>query len=153
MKKANVFIVCIFLLMFCHCKNQPSELYNLIAKECDLNDSCQLRISTVTPYQWDRLLVCDPNIILDTLNAKLGFEYPFFEDVASRIIFTKGNLVVYHEDMFPSPDIHDGYEVLFAVPDSVRYAIFTPSNAVFNVNKLTIYNRKILNMVPVKNKN
>lgn len=61
-------------------------------------------LKDIVVEDWDYVLISTESLSLENLNNQLGFEYPYFTDIAKRIIFVKGDKIVYHEDEFPNPE-------------------------------------------------
>lgn len=80
------------------------------------------------------MYVFSEEVTLDKINKELGLNYPYFEDIAKRIIFVKSNEVVYHEDKFPYPNSKPD-KINFKLSDTFNFMIFTKKNAIFKVKK------------------
>lgn len=52
-------------------------------------------MSSLTPFDWDKMYVFSPSVHMEELDKYLGFHYPYFDDVANRMIFTKSNKIFY----------------------------------------------------------
>lgn len=113
----NIFYVT-FLILFISCnETSNSEISQKIDKECiDMN--CEINMSSVIPEDWDYLYVFKVDTSLEEINNQLGFKYPYFEDLATRIVFVKNNTIVYHEDEFPNPEKVKKGELIFDIGDT-----------------------------------
>jgi hypothetical protein len=89
-------------------------------------------LKSITNFAWDKLYLLDVGV--DDVDTVLGFHYPYFVDVADRIIFVKNKQVVYHEDEYPNPDKPPIARITFNLGSSHLY-ICTPQNATFGVKK------------------
>lgn len=87
---------------------------------------------------WDKMFVFKEGVSLEQINKTLGFEYKYFEDIASRIIFAKGNEVVFHEDQFPNVESRKNGELVFNMGDTVLFKVYLPDEAIFNVQKVDL---------------
>lgn len=107
-------------------------------------------MSDLTDFSWDKMFVFREGTELEEINKVLGFKYPYFEDVASRIIFVKSNQVVYHEDEFPDPSNSANERVIFIYPnDTSDYMIFSVDNAKFNLIKSKVGGTYYYELFPV----
>jgi len=135
MKKLGLLLLLFSIL--CSCKKSLKD--KIIAKfdeKCKGDSVCKIDLKELADFKWDKFYLFQDGVGLETINKELGFHYPYFEDMATRIIFTLGDRVAYHEDEFP--DISDTFipGLIFNI-----YKIDTPywscdsKNAVFRVKK------------------
>jgi hypothetical protein len=80
------------------------------------------------------------NMSLEQINSTLGFEYPYFEDIAKRIVFVKGNRVIFHEDEFPGVETTKNCELVFDLGDKVSFKSYSPGEAIFKVRRIEFSN-------------
>lgn len=136
MKKQIVFVA-VFLL-FIGCQNNgngilENEIASSIEKNCK-NEICEIDISEITSFKWHRMYVFKESASLEVIEKVLNQKYPFFPDVARRLIFTdSSNKIVYHEDVFPNVEGAMDREVVFMIPETLNYKVFT--NPKFTVTK------------------
>lgn len=128
-----------FVFQFgCGTGKSKSEIEIKIEKEicskCKFNKDCSIDISSITPFKWDRIFVFKETATLDEIQSAIDADYPYFTDIARRLLFLNAGKIVYHEEIFPNVEsIIDG-QVIFDMPDSVNYASFFPQK--FTVKKL-----------------
>lgn len=104
-----------------------------IENQCS-NDICTIDLSDITEFQWDKLYVFNESATLDTIENVIGQNYPFFTDIARRMVFiNSNNIIVYHEDVFPLASQFVNGQVLFNLSENVTYRLF--SHKVFEVRK------------------
>lgn len=102
-KKISLIIICAFAIS-CANDKTDSKISKEITDKCPNLSSCLINFSDIIKDDWDYVLITNEQISLEELNKLLGFEYPYFSDIGSRIIFVKDNKVVYHEDEFPQAE-------------------------------------------------
>lgn len=97
-----------------------------------VNDSCTIDLKELTDFEWDTLVVADPDFKVYTgtecdrkMSEIIGSDYHFEDGYRSRLIFVKKHKVVYEESYYASmekpskmnisiKDKDDGYLVLSA---------------------------------------
>jgi hypothetical protein len=63
---------------------------------------------------------------LEAIENALNQKYPYYNDVARRLIFLDSNgIIVYHEDIFPNVEAVMNKGVIFQIPDTSNYRVFT----------------------------
>lgn len=125
-------LIFLFLLISCD-DTSKSEISQKIDKEYT-DENCEIRMSNLIPEDWDYVFIFKTNNSLEEINNQLGFEYPYFEDVATRIVFVKNKNIVYHEDEFPNPEKVKKGEMIFDIGDK-SFAKITRDKAIFLVHK------------------
>jgi len=135
MKKIINFMV-LFLLISCD-NSSDSQISKMIDKECVSND-CEIVMSNIITEDWDFMYIFKTTISLDEINNRLGFEYPYFEDIANRVIFVKNNKIIYHEDEFPNSEKTKKGELIFNIGD-VGFLKIPKEKAIFKVSKEDSY--------------
>ena len=131
--KKYLLIVFVFVLS---CNANISEkvsdkLINRLEILCHNSDSCEIKISEITNFDWDRVVITISGASSQDIDDLLRFHYPFFEETTSSIIFIKGDTIIYHENIYtPDPEKGDKFGFAFNVGRS-----FTRKEAVFKVNK------------------
>ena len=132
----------IALLCGCNISLQKEIIFH-IEKTCNENEPCIVRIQEITDFEWDNMYVFKVGVSLETINHVIGFEYPYFTDVAYRVIFTKSNAVVYHEDTFPYPERRLDRQVFFEIPsDTMKYLSLSKDEAIFVSERILDNNDK-----------
>ncbi len=147
MKNIYIFLS-IIMIAGCQSSIQKKIVYN-IKLNCKNPDTCVLNIENVTNFKWDKLYIFNEDVHLEELNKVLGFNYEYFKDIARRIIFTRGNKVVYHEDDYPYPEEKFKGKVIFDLGfDTVKYAIFTNNEAIFKIHRKKIEGFEYYELTP-----
>ena len=131
-----IFIISFFFLA-CGCQNDISKkVINRIQYQCGDKPNCIIKISDATDFIWDKMYVFKTSASLEEINKALGFYYPYYHDIARRVIFTQGTKVVYHEDDFPYSDERSAGRVLFTFKeDTLDFMVFKINEAVFNAKR------------------
>lgn len=111
-------IVYFFMLVFIVSCNDVSnsEISKKIEKDCK-SQNCEINMANYIVEDWDYMFIFKVNTSLEQINNQLGFTYPYFEDIANRIIFVKGDKIIYHEDEFPNPEKFKKGELIFNIGD------------------------------------
>ena len=124
-------------MMILSCKKSiKDDIAKKIQEKCKDSDACKVDLRDVTNFKWDSVYFFKEGFNLERMKKVLGFRYPYWEDVASRIVFVSGKKVVYHEDEFPDPDMKPKGGVVFNIyNNSTPYYSFCPSVAFFEVKK------------------
>lgn len=117
-------------------------------EKCKGDTICQIDLKEVTNFKWDKFYIVKAGVNPD---KALGFRYPYWEDVANRIIFVAGNVVTYHEDEFPDPETKPKGGVIFNIYNhDASYSSFSSNNAVFTVKKATVDDLVYYELTPVR---
>lgn len=139
MKKQIIFIAAFFFFIGC-LNNGNGKLENEIATSIKKNcksENCQVDISQLTTFRWSKLYVFRETASLEVVEQILNQKYPYYVDVARRLVFTDNtNKVIYHEDVFPNVEGVKNQEVIFLMPDTITHRIF--ANPIFTVTKQKI---------------
>jgi hypothetical protein len=72
--------------------------------DCQNADSCSISFNSLTVFTFDTMYIFKPWVSLEEVDRVLGINYPYWDDIADRIIFKYGGKIVYHEDEFPYSD-------------------------------------------------
>lgn len=128
--------------------HESKNLIGEIDKKCKKSYPCEFKMSDIIKEDWDKMYIFKTTASLGFINNKLGFQYPFFEDVAERIVFTKGNSVVYHEDKFPSVEEIYDREITFILPDNLDYKEFMRETANFTIDRIKVKNKLLFQITP-----
>lgn len=131
MKKILYFVL-LFLLFSCN-ETSKSKISQKINKEYT-GENCEIDMSVIVSEDWDYFYIFKTNTSLEEINNILGFDYPYFEDIATRIVFIKNNSIVYHEDEFPNPEKVKKGELIFDI-GRTNFAKIMKNNAIFLVHK------------------
>lgn len=120
-----------------------------VEKSCAGKDTCKVDMHNLVKPDWDKMFIFKPNASLEFINSKIGFNYPYFNDVANRVVFIKGSTVVFHEDVFPSIETPNDNELIFLLPDTTNYAEFTVKTAKFSVTRTIVKGKNIFKATPI----
>lgn len=118
-------------------ENSDSQIGKKLKEIC-INQNCEINMITIIPEDWDYMYIFKTNTSLEFINSKLGFEYPYFEDIANRVIFVKDNKVIYHEDEFPNPEKIKKGEIIFETEDK-EFIKVPKKDAIFMVHSESGY--------------
>lgn len=98
------------------------------------SEDCNIDLSKVTSFKWSKFYVFKETVSLETVEKAINQSYPYFSDVARRLVFLdKNNKIVYHEDIFPNVEGVRNNDIIFYMPDTVNYRVYTSPN--FSVKK------------------
>ena len=136
-----------FLVYSCQNSIQDKIVDNI--KKNVQGDSCVVKMVNITSFNWDKMYVFSENSGLEDVNKQLGFEYPYFEDIAKRIIFTKSKKVVYHEEEYPDPEKKSKLEFILG-NDTTKVMMFTKRTAVFTTKKKIFFGWIYYELKPLK---
>jgi len=112
-------------------------------------DSCVVKIINITSFDWDEMYVFREDCSLEEVNKQLGFKYPYFEDVARRIVFIKSRKVVYHEEESPDPDKKSKLEFILG-NDTRKVIVLTRESAIFSVKRKDLFGWIYYELKPLK---
>ncbi|MEY2828277.1 MAG: hypothetical protein RIQ33_135 [Bacteroidota bacterium] len=120
----------LILLIGCQIDNK-SKLYNKVDKIYASKSTTNFKIdfNSLLEYSWDTLYVFDYTATPEFINYNIGCKYNYYSEFTDKIIFTKGNSVVYHEDIpvsFEGIDKKGGGLLL--------YFPFNPSEKIYKVS-------------------
>jgi len=141
------FLIYISLLFLFSCsKYKKTEFekgielkYNSVCKD---TNTCAINIKEVTSFAWDKMYVFKTTASLEIVNEALGFNYPYFEDVAERVIFIKDKKVVYHDDYYPTFDDDVYTSLVFTLSNETSFKSFSADSAIFKIEKKEIENKQ-----------
>ena len=125
-------------------------LVSKIEDHCDQNFPCQFYMEEFINVQWDKVYIFKEEASLEYINEKMGFAYPFFIDIARRIIFVKNDTIVYHEDIYPFDSVEGpiNRELYFILPDGISYAEIPRERAKFTCERVKVKNVIIYRIFP-----
>ena len=126
--------------MSCREQSADNRLVEGIGRECKNQFPCVIDFTRIVSEDWDYMYIFKENASLEEVNTELGISYPFFEDIARRIIFLRNKSIVYHQDDFPNAEGLKDQELVFDLSDSVKFVQYSNKNAKFVVKKITFEN-------------
>jgi hypothetical protein len=142
MQRRYLFILC-SVLFVCGitCNINDGSLERSIIKyyneHCSSSTNCYLRISDLMDRDWDRMFVfkyvVSPEEVLKALNVQRYDEYIEFD---RKIIFMKGEKIIYQEQHWTDPESLVNGEIVFDLSDSERFKVYSKREAIFNVRKV-----------------
>ena len=137
MKKLFVFILYATFLFSCKKNGKlEQEIERHISKVCK-NSDCVIDLSKVTSFKWSKFYVFKETASLETIEKAINQNYPYFTDIARRLIFLdENNNIVYHEDVFPNVEGVTHKEVIFFIPDSLNFSTYISANFTVTKEKL-----------------
>ncbi len=97
------------------------------------NDQMQIDLNEFTDFDWEVLYVFRETATLSQIEDVMGTSYPYFEDVARRLVFMKENQIMHHEAVFPNVEGILSGQALFSIPDTSHYITIYPQK--INVHK------------------
>jgi len=133
----NIIILTLILMFQSACnKNNNGKLEQRIASRiagvCGKQD-CSIDLSKITWFKWTKFYVFKETATLATIETAIQQKYPYFTDIARRLIFLdENNTIVYHEDIFPNVEGVSNRDVIFDIEDTADYKVYT--NVSFSVN-------------------
>jgi len=142
-------LITIILILAYSCQNSIQDKIVSNIQKNGQGDSSILKIVDITSFDWDKMYVFCENSGLEEVNQQLGFEYPYFEDIAKRIIFTKTKKVVYHEEEYPDPEKKSKLEFILG-KDTTKVMAFTRRTAVFTAKKKIFFGWIYYELKPLK---
>lgn len=80
--------------MACHHTPSDMELFNLIESHCGASEACEVDLSQLTPWEWDKLVVVKMHSLPSQVTVAVGingYTVPEFEE---QLIFLQENDVV-----------------------------------------------------------
>jgi hypothetical protein len=139
MKQYYIYVLTCFLLFSCS-KNGNGELEQKIEARITATckgEDCSIDLSKVTSFKWSKFFVFKETSSLETVERAINQSYPYFTDVGRRLIFLdESNKIVYHEDIFPNVEGVKNKEVVFYIPDTIDFKVYTNPNFIVTKEEL-----------------
>lgn len=148
-KSMRKLTILIFSFLVYSCQNSIKDRIVDNIEKSGQEDSCIVKMVNITSFDWDKMYVFRDNSGLEEVNKQLGFEYPYFEDIAKRIIFTKSKKVIYHEEEYPDPDKKSKLEFIFR-NDTIKTMVFTRETATFSSKRKELFGWIYYELKPLK---
>jgi hypothetical protein len=138
--KREILISIVIIFIFASCQEDLKEnIIRKIEKDCNQDSLSTISIKSIARFKWDKMYIFNASVPLEQMNTVLGFNYPYFHDIADIIIFTLHNKIVYHIDDYPNPDESSNRTFFFMPKDSqLQYQVFNPNNANFISHRIKI---------------
>lgn len=127
MKQGSYIILIIMLVLCSGCRK---KLYNLVDDYVSETNDSTINMSDIIKEEWDTMFVFPP-----TSNLRPRFQK--YQDIARRIVFVKGDHIVYQEDEVA---VETAHKVTF---DTDAY-FFTPHTAIFDVQRIDSENNGVI---------
>jgi hypothetical protein len=140
-KMKNIFIfIASFWVLLTSCNSLDSKIIKEYKKQIALKDSCIINISDLIDFKWDKLYFLPDGFTTDLddfpkaikeemLNNSI--RYHFFDEW----IFTLNDSIVYCEVHSIDIERPTKNEVVFDIPDTSDYQIYTKDKTIFKVIK------------------
>ena len=145
--------ITIILLTICLCSCQRTITDKIVAslKNNTQPDTCVISMKDFTSFEWDKMYAFCNNVGVDEVERTLKMDFPSDDlDEINRIVFTKCNKIVYHEDLFVNPEKADPINFISIKGKDVM--VFTKSTAIFKVKKLGDPDWIYYDLTPVRKK-
>jgi hypothetical protein len=110
-------------------------LVQLISSRCRSEAQCSVRVSDVTTFQWDKMYVFKYTATHSEVERALGRKFEGYLELHRRVVFTRGNEIVFHEEEPTDIEKLVSGEVVFDIPDANDYQVYD-SETTFAVTKL-----------------
>jgi hypothetical protein len=140
-------------LLLCSCASgKTGKIERRIGERidaCKPGDSCTIRISDVTDFSWDKMYAFTHNATQDQIDKALGTPFPDYVEFTRGLVFLKDGKIVYREDTPSNIESLVNREVIFDIPGTEVYKVYTAGDAVFrgwkekfnNVSEKDVYYR------------
>ncbi len=147
----NLIFICFLIILSCKTDvNDDNTIISKIEANCHNNIPCNFLMADVIKSDWDTMYYFTESVSLKEVNEKIGLNYPYFSDIAKRVIFIKNNSIVYHEDIFPSVEKPKNKEWSIGLPDSINYQKYDRLTANFLLEKIIIKNITVYKLHAIK---
>jgi hypothetical protein len=130
-RRPGTLIVLLLLLAGC---SGPGPIERKIAariERCHDPASCQIVMSEITDFQWDRMYAFKYVATLQQVKEALGTPPPQFTEFTRKIVFLNHGTVAYLEEDPTNIEHPVSGEVLFDIPDNAAYRAYDRKEAVF----------------------
>ncbi len=134
MKQAQILYLLAMAVCLTSCSENIEKRIATQGRHCKNNLNCEIVISQLTNFTWDKMFVFDMPANLEVINKAIGMSYAnYYQEYTRSIIFLNGNKIVHYENNRADfEDIVDG-QVLFDYPDSLKYQVYKPDDAKFRI--------------------
>lgn len=120
-------LIIVFAVLLLSCNDNgkiESKIETYISNNCD-QENCVIDLTEVLSFKWKHFYVFKETASLELVEQVLRQKYPYFNDVARRLVFTdESNNIIYHEDIFPDFEGVTNNSVIFSMPDTVNYKLY-----------------------------
>ena len=124
----KVFIL--LLVTMTSCNPFRSDVYSIVKHTYD-NGIDTINFGEALEFDWDTMYWFPSNITLEEINSIVNIN-SVWQDVGDRIVFVKGNKIVYYKEYFPYHE--KPLEVICFKPNSVQ--IIHKDDALFFIQKV-----------------
>lgn len=142
------------LLAICLCSCQRSIKDKILTsvQENYKKDSCMISMKNFTSFEWNKMYIFCNYSGIEEVNDALEMEYPFYDvDNLKRIIFTKSNKIVYHEENDIDPEVAEYLKFLPPNKED-EVMVFTKATAIFKVKRYRFYDIICYDLIPIGGK-
>jgi hypothetical protein len=113
-----------------------SKILQSINETCTGNTLCTLQMSTVTPFDWDKMYAFEMGIGASEMNQLLGTNDAEYCDLQRHLIFLKNGKIVFQECEPEGIEEATKNEMTFDIPETGKYKSY-PHDVVFLVTQGT----------------
>jgi len=133
MKIRNLILGLLLIFFNSSCYHSfDNKTLHWIKNNCNQNKDCILNINDLTDFKWDKSYVFGATAS-ENINRVLGFNYPYYREFSTLIMFLKNNEIVYHQEIDSNIEKVDNNEIVFIGNDSINYVSITHQNERFKV--------------------
>lgn len=135
MKKLNIILVILSLLLLVGCQAKDTILTKNIVKAIDNeggeNGTCQIRMKDVTNFKWDKMVMYGLSSSNEEVSKALGVAYDVPTDLVSGLVFAYNHKIV-GEEIVPYYPEYPNRLQYWTRGESTSFCLsFTPDNAIF----------------------
>lgn len=125
-------IIILSIICLCSCQRTITDKILASLKDNTQPDTCIISMKNFTSFEWDKMYVFCNYAGVGQVENTLKMNYPFYDiDNLHRIIFTRRNKIVYHEEDLSGPE--KASPINFISIKGKDVMIFTKSTAIFKV--------------------
>lgn len=103
------------------------------AEKCSRDKPCTVSISSLTPFQWDKMYVFKYNATLEEIKNALGFFLPEKKQFTRKIVFVHNGQMVFNEEWSTNVEHVENGEVVFDIPDENVYREYSAKEDTFHI--------------------
>lgn len=131
-----IVIVAVLYLVFSKANSVQKEFVSYVKSNCTVGQSCTIRLSDITDFEWDMLYYSEERLYFETSIKNnpelLPFELPRSDKlIAGQMVFALNDELVYYEEIERGVDKREKNEISIA---GENIQMYTPDTAVFEVN-------------------
>src|SRR5690606_19049625 len=99
MKKSSLTIVLLAITLGCKEPDQSdieSKIIDSVHRKCGKSSSCNIKISDITDFDWDKMYVFRYNASKEEIIAVVGHRPDTYTEFTRKILFTDDDKIVYY---------------------------------------------------------